>query len=165
MATKANTKVAIRLDRTDMKRIAALFEGVSTRLVNFAPLYEDIIDYVLVPSAAKTFDAEGRPDAWAPLSPSYALRKAKAIGYTQILFWDGDLHDSLATKDGNKYSVRLAGQNRLQFGTTRPWAAVHQDGDATHPARPFVVIQDDDYDTILDMSADYLMGRGLYKDE
>lgn len=159
------SKVAVRMDRTDMKRIAALIEGASTKLVNFAPLYEDIIDYVLVPSAAKTFDAEGRPDGWAPLSPKYALAKARKLGYTQILFYDGFLHDSLATKEGNQYSVRLAGQNRLQFGTTRPWAAVHQDGDATHPARPFVVIQDDDYDTILDMTSDYLMSRGLYRDE
>lgn len=141
----------IRIDRSDIKRVRDLFDGLEASLKDCSPLFTSILRDVLVPSARDTFDAEG--PGWRPLSVAYARRKARAIGYTQILVWSGDLRDSVASESGNEFSIREIGPRRMKFGTTRPWSEVHQ------ATRPFLVVLDADYDEILNLSVDFFLSQ------
>lgn len=154
--------VKYRFDRSDLKTIRDMLGDTGRSLADCTELFWDIQAEVFVPSAAQTFDAGGRPVGWPSLSEAYALRKARAVGHTQILVWSESLMDSVASESGNEYSVREVGKHRMLFGTERPWASVHQDGGGSVPARPFLIVQDEDYEKILDMSVDWLLQNGRY---
>jgi phage gpG-like protein len=98
------------------------------------------------------------------LNEKYALRKAAAIGHTRILVWSETLMESVTTESGTQFSVRDVGKRRMTFGTTVPYAAVHQHGstDGTTPARPFLVMQTEDYEAMLDRTIDYILSVGDY---
>lgn len=158
-------KVQFKFTRSHLKEIREQL-GLETSLKDCSELFQDFMDEVYIPAAADQFDAEGLPDTWHPLSPKYALRKARLIGHTQILVYSGDLRDSLGSKEGNEYSVRKIGPRRMLFGTTRPFAAVHQYGSNRKmniPSRPYLVLLDDDYERMLDMSIDWLAKIGRYE--
>lgn len=148
--------VNIRIDRGFVKQVRETLGGVERKLDDCSELFEDFVKDVFVPSADKTFDAEGRPAAWKPLSEAYALQKARKVGHTQILVYSEKLRDSVATASANEYAVREYGERRMLFGTTRPWAYVHQEN------RPFLVVQDEDYRQILDMTTEWLTLTGRY---
>jgi len=159
--------VKYRFDRSLLKQLRDQLAGVERSLADCEELFIDIRSDVLVPSASKTFDAGGRPSTWEPLSEAYALRKARRVGHTQVLVWSETLRDSIASESGNQYSVWDTGPHRMLFGTEVPYAAAHQYGYAPNnlPERPFLLIQDEDYDKILDMSMDWLMETGRYASE
>ena len=93
-------------------------------------------------SVRRTFEAEGRPLPWTPLSPQYAARKARTWG-TPILVRKGDLLDSL-TEEGNPYVLLHITPRALQYGSTLPYFRAHQYGTDRLPARPMLVLQRQD---------------------
>ena len=96
---------------------------------------------MLIASVHRNFAAGGRPDKWAPLDPEYAAWRAKhAPG--RILVRESALRDSVfATPD----------ERGVTIGAKAPYATIHQRGGRAGrggrsriPARPFLVIQDED---------------------
>jgi len=150
--------VKYKLDRSYVKSVRDLLEDCDTNLKDCSELFEDVMKEVFIPSTEKTFDAEGRPAAWKPLTEAYAKRKQAKIGHTRILVYTETLHDSVALADAREYAYREIGERRIAFGTTRPWAAVHQ------KTRPFLLIQDEDYEKILDLTVDWLVKAGRYEE-
>jgi len=154
--------VKYKIDRSYVKGVRDMIADCDTNLKDCSELFEDVMKEVFIPSTEKTFDAEGRPAAWKPLSTEpnggYARRKMRAIGHTRILVYSEDLRDSVAMADAREYSIRDVGPRRVAFGTERPWAAVHQ------KTRPFLLIQDEDYEKILDLTVDWLVKAGRYEE-
>lgn len=148
--------VKFKLDRSYVKDVRDLIADCDTSLADCAELFDDVMLDVFIPSTEKTFEAEGRPVAWKPLDEAYAKRKAVKVGHTRILVYSDALINSVADVTGDEYSVREIGPRRILFGTTRPWAAVHQKN------RPFLLIQDEDYSKILDMTTEWLVKTGRY---
>ena len=147
----------LRFDRSEIKKIRDLFDELDRTLVDATDLFTDIQQKILIPSAAKTFEAEGRPTKWKPLNAAYARHKRAKLGHTKILVWSGDLRNSVATEAGNEFSIRDVGPYHMKLGTTRPYAEVHQ------KSRPFLVVLDDDYEAIIDRAIDWFVQTGDYE--
>jgi phage gpG-like protein len=118
-------------------------QGFKQRGNNLQPAFLAIARY-LMGSVRRTFEAEGRPSPWAPLSPKYAAWKARVWG-TPILVRKGDLRDSL-TEEGNPYMLLRITPRALQYGSTLPYFRAHQHGlpERNLPARPMLVLQRQD---------------------
>jgi phage gpG-like protein len=125
---------------------------------------------IVVESSQKNFIDGGRPK-WPELSPiTIALRrKGKGAGEPQPLRDTGVLMASI----GNKSSIGIyvLKKDSLRLGTAVSYAAAHQDGVKSTkgfikgkkiPARPFLVIQDEDETKILDLAGEFV--DGLLKD-
>lgn len=153
------SEVSISFDADD---VLTLYTEVDRSLADFMPVFNDIINLVLIPSHQKTFSAEGRPERWPELNPDYASYKRRKLGHDDMLVFSGDLRDSLCTETGNQHSVREMGEKEMAFGTTRPWAKVHQDGDGSHPQREHVLWQDEDGEQAMELARDFVIGVGRY---
>lgn len=134
-------------------------DRVQARLTNFARSTQDLRGFWNDVFAPKYFaqvqdgftlsglqrSAGGRFVAgtrWAPLTPAYAKAKRKAVGQQPILTRHGRLRGSLRWNglglgpDG----IWEPGPKSVRFGTSVPYAPVHQAGrrDGRMPARPFL---------------------------
>lgn len=130
---------------------------------------------------AANFAAGGRP-AWAALAPSTLKQKMamylagrilgrkvggvlvnrrsaqpQAPGALFTLIRSGDLRNSVARRGvkGNITRINPA-EGRLELGTNIPYGAFHQEGTSKMPARPFLELDEKDWDDIYEMVADYL---------
>lgn len=107
---------------------------------------------LLVEAAQGRFREQRGPDgqAWAPLSPAYAKRKAKkGRDPSIVLVLNRYLVDTL------RYQVQ---DDELLVGTDRPYGAVHQLGhpEKNIPARPYLGLSSDDRARVLEVFNDYL---------
>jgi phage virion morphogenesis protein len=109
---------------------------------------------ILLRSIEKNFRAGGRPDKWAELASSTKREKLKT-GHTKILIDRALLKNSI---------VAEVSGNTLTVGTSMPYARIHQKGGqagrslkVTIPARPFLVIQDEDLRWMLKSFEHHLM--------
>lgn len=98
---------------------------------------------VVIPSIRKNFAAEGRP-LWAPLAPATVIDRKGASG--PILDRTGRLL-KVATQFNiwsyTRDSATITGiDSRVKYGK------YHQGGTRKMPARPFVVLQDEDEEQI-----------------
>jgi phage virion morphogenesis protein len=132
---------------------------------DFSPALR-IIGGDLISSIEENFQREGRyasagsmrggTNRWEPLRPSTrALREKAGKWPGKILQVSGHLAASI-TKEVSATSLIL--------GSNLPYAAIHQLGgqagrgrNVTIPARPYLVIQDEDLEDIIDILTDYLM--------
>ena len=112
--------VNVRLDRTFVKQVRDTLGGVERKLDDCSELFEDFVKEVFVPSADKTFDAEGRPLAWKPLSEAYALAKARRVGHTRILVYSEKLLDSVGTALGTRRVARRRTLRHADYCGRRP---------------------------------------------
>lgn len=113
----------------------------------FKEIGEDLVDSSKARFAAQE-DPQGQ--AWAPLSPAYAKRKARKKGATDlILVLNGYLGTTLHYQ---------ATDTDLLIGTDATYGAVHQFGwpEKNIPARPYLGLSDDDRDNILEILDEYL---------
>jgi len=142
--------------------------------------FEQIGEYMMG-SVLKNFEEGGRPDPWAPLKGRTLLARAggarkaikkrgglrkaaaKAIYGHKILIDSGRLRGSIHY---------LAGQSSVQIGSNLVYAATHQygrrftkargsrSGSSTWsniPARPFLVMQEEDRSAVRDILHRYLV--------
>ncbi|MGE0388452.1 MAG: phage virion morphogenesis protein [Gammaproteobacteria bacterium] len=114
------------------------------------PAFKEIGDYLLQSTEAR-FRAQRSPDGvpWAPLSPAYAARKAKAGKGSTLLVLNGYLRDQM------RYQ---ADDDELRFGTDRVYGATHQFGrpEARIPARPVLGLDAADETEIVAILNDHL---------
>jgi len=163
-------------------RLQRALERLDKSLKNLKPAFEEIGE-ILVTSVTRNFEAGGRyrragdwrggSRTWRPLSVA-TLFKGKASRFAtkagkfsnkginflknrKALFQKGNLLNSINWRASN---------DSVQVGTNRVYAAIHQFGGkagrgkkVTIPARPYLVVQDEDLDQALDVLDDFLLGN------
>jgi phage virion morphogenesis protein len=128
--------------------ILELLERLHGRVGNLTPAMRAIGETVRT-SVERNFEAQGRPGKWLP---SQRVRKTGG----QTLSLTGRLRRS--------FSVKATG-SRVSVGTNVVYAAIHQMGGkagrcgkVTIPARPFLMVQDEDWREIERQLAEYITG-------
>lgn len=110
-------------------------------------------------SVDRNFREQGRPVRWRPLSEATIRqrRRGAGVGAPRILQDNGILRASVTSKTGRGSVYRLS-DARLEFGTNLAYANTHQRGDPSRgiPARPFLLIHDEDERAIEQIFADWL---------
>jgi phage virion morphogenesis protein len=93
-----------------------------------------------VQSVQKNFDQEGRPKKWKDWSVEYGewrqAHRGEANGEEKILSLSGVLRNSI---NARPYARRVV------IGTNVEYAATHQFGRGAIPARPYLMVQPEDY--------------------
>lgn len=87
-------------------------------------------------------------EAWAPLSPVTIKKKGHGIILRETYELEASLIGSSTT------SIRRTTDKELEFGTSREWAWIHQNGGVKMPQREFLGINDDGMEKVLDVVAD-----------
>jgi phage virion morphogenesis protein len=128
--------------------IREMLERLQGRTGNLTPVLRAIGETVRT-SVERNFEAQGRPGKWSP-----SQRVLRTGG--QALSLTGRLRCS--------FSVKATG-SQATVGTNVVYAAIHQMGGktgkghkATIPARPFMMVQDEDWAQITRQLADYITG-------
>ena len=146
------------------KQLAAL----DARIRNMRPVFE-VIGETLKASVIRNFELGGRysepgnwrggTNKWQALSPRTIARITKAgdMGHRKILVGEGHLMNSINWK---------ANDEGVEVGTNLIYAAIHNFGGmagrghkANIPARPFLVVQDEDMEEIKHVINDFLTGE------
>jgi phage gpG-like protein len=177
--------IEIRIDLNELKKLGGDLQGISDRAQDFT-IPMKVISTVLVTSIAENFQAGGRPDPWQELSDATLLAKAPK---TAPLIDSGDLFDSIRGDSGPDFAsastdriyariqqlggtidqmVDVPAHERMisqAFG--KPLDKPRKVQVRAHerhmhveiPARPFMVVQDEDLETFGKAIVDYLMGE------
>lgn len=100
------------------------------------------------------FNSGGRRGggSWAPLKPSTVKRKGNAL-----ILRDSDSLFESVTVPGAEFQILDVSSTHIIFGTDRPWAVVHQEGNAHNRARPFIRFLPNDVSRWTTMIARHLM--------
>ena len=108
-------------------------QGLTRRLADPGSLLAPAVP-VLARALERTFEAEGRPQRWAPLAPSTLRRKPPGL---KILQRTGRLRRSL--------NLAIEGRS-IVASTSVPYAPAHQFGVPSRrlPARPFLLWTQED---------------------
>lgn len=137
--------------------VQVLLKRIASRLGSFKPGLE-LIGEIVHASIMKNFEKGGRPE-WKPLSPvTKKIRKEKGKWPGQILVVSGAL----------KRIIYKAGQDRVTFSANPNYAILHQFGAKKGslggglpwgdiPARPFMMVQEEDWDEIKNELGDLLL--------
>ncbi|SFM68021.1 phage virion morphogenesis protein [Thermodesulforhabdus norvegica] len=149
----------------DDREVKDLLAKLQARMHNLRPVMEEIGE-LIVSSVIENFEREGRyaeegswkggSKRWKRLSPvTEELRRRRGHWPGKILTESGRLRSSI------HYS---AGSNEVTVGTNVVYAAIHQFGGKAGrghkveiPARPYLVVQDEDLEAIEEIIIDYLI--------
>ena len=151
--------------KIDDRQINELLRRLRRKMGDLTPVMEEIGE-LIVSSVQENFNRGGRysePGSWRggnkkwkELAPS-TIRERERQGYWpgQILVRTGDLKESITYDAGKDYVI---------VGTWDiDYAAIHQFGGkagrkhaAKIPARPFLVVQDEDLEEIKEIILDYI---------
>lgn len=134
------------------------FAYLSLSFTNFKEPLTDSIKLVVIPSINQNFADEGRPEPWAELA-DYTLsrREDEGFGAGPILERTGKLHRAATAFARWKITTTEAAFD--SFTSTQFYGYIMQEGSAGFwhpggkvsgeiPARPFILVQDDDVDKI-----------------
>lgn len=164
--------VAIRI-RTDTTGATLMLGKLGAAVRNWnVPLRA--FGRILVRSITENFEAEGRPKAWRPLAEATLFsrlgvgrlvgKKGKELKRAQKRLANVKiLQDSGVLKNSQRAEVS---NNTLRVGPTGPaalYGRIHQFGGkagrgkkTTIPARPFLVVQDEDLIELKDLMTDHI---------
>lgn len=143
----AGSQVKIAVEYDDA-RIRAALEGLTKRLGNLQPVFQDVGEYLLLAHDQRFRDQTSpEGDPWVALSEDYRSRKKR--NQDRILVLDDILGATLRYQAGDK---------GLEFGTDRIYAATHQFGrdEADIPARPFLGLAPADEEETLRLIEEHL---------
>lgn len=127
----------------DAENVAAAIELLGEELDDFSEPLAASLELVIIPSIAKNFAAEGRPQ-WAPLADSTLVKRPPG----PILFRTGKLFQATQERsnwDVGRDSISLTGIDSVNY------APFHQFGTREMPARPYVMYQDEDVEQIVEI--------------
>ena len=126
----------------------ALLQRLYQRTGDLSEPLAEIGEQLLL-SHRERWDRQASPDGepWAPLSPAYQARKPRHA--EEILRLEGHLRDTLDYQ---------ADPQTLYFGSPLEYGAAHQFGrdDINLPARPFLGLEPQDKEQVLELLAGYL---------
>lgn len=139
--------------------IQNLLQSLLNRGSNLAPVMREISMNIL-DAVEENFEKEGNAsEQWAPWSDGWRQRRQK-LGFTgdgnKVLTLRGELAASITAQSDN---------DTAEVGTNKKYAAIHQFGgeagrnkSAKIPARPFLVIRDEDREDIKNSIMKHLKG-------
>jgi phage virion morphogenesis protein len=161
--------------KIDDKQALALLERLRARGHNLTPAMKRIGEDV-TKSVKENFNAGGRPEKWEPLAASTLFQIGGGRkGYTK----SGRMTAKAANRVFNHMPLirsgllfssihPVAGPNSVEIGTDRVYGAIHQFGGQAGrgkkvkiPARPYLMVQDEDWPRIANTIADYIVEKGL----
>jgi len=124
--------------------LAPGLSGLADRLSDLSPAL-DRAGEVMHVSIMDNFASQGRPQSWVTLKSETVERK----GHDRILFETGRLIDSISS---------IASADSLRITADVPYARPLQGGagSAGLPARPFLIFQDGDINTIASLIESYI---------
>lgn len=139
--------------KIDNKKVEKALLEIAQKTSNLRPLMKNIAG-IMADSTEENFKVEGRPK-WKDLSEKTKTARKKTGHYPgQILQVSGQLAMSIATQYDNESAV---------IGSNKVYAAIHQLGglagknkSVTIPARPYLVVTDDDFEDILSQTQKYI---------
>lgn len=143
----AGTFTDIKLDDTEFM---AKLDWLTVAFYDLIPIMK-ITGAAVVASIQKNFEDEGRPDGWDPLSPVTIAMRGGGDHILQVAGPAGGLLGSINYQ---------AHSDRVEIGTNKIYAAVHQFGHepGNIPARPFIMVQPGDWTEIGKEIIEYLEG-------
>ncbi|MBW1778636.1 MAG: phage virion morphogenesis protein [Deltaproteobacteria bacterium] len=177
----AGVEITVEIEDEPVKKLLA---EIQNRVRNLEPAM-GLIGEIVQSSILENFEKQGRPTRWAHLSPAtIEQRKKKGKWPGKILQRTGALKRIAYTASATKVeltanapyaAVQQFGARKGEFGTVaaRVKAHVRKIGDKTvtvsgHirtvpvpwgdiPARPFMMVQDEDWDEIIESLKDYIL--------
>ena len=148
---------------TNTKEVLGVFAKAQGMLRDMTPLMR-IVGEIVRTSVVENFQQGGRPEKWAPLSPVTTRRRKKGGADPLIVEgFAGGLMGSIHADAGKDWAlvgtdkiygaVHQFGAAQGEFGTTSrgapiPWGNI--------PARPYLMVQDEDWTEIVDAADKYL---------
>lgn len=141
---------------TNAEKVADELDIIAARCGNLLPAMQ-IIGQTVTASVQKNFMEGGRPSGWQQLAPAtLATKKGGSILVTKG--FGGGLLGSIHAEPA---------ADHVLIGTDKVYAAIHQFGGqagrgqkVTIPARPFLLVQDEDWPEIKEQLNEYiLMGK------
>jgi phage virion morphogenesis protein len=142
-------KLTMSLD-ADMAK--ATLTALRNKMKNITPVMKTV-GQVIRTSIQKNFEKGGRPEGWIRLSKATVAKKRRDIKLVDT----GRLKNSI--------NVR-ASSDRVVVGTNVVYAAIHHFGGQAGrghkvkiPARPYMLVQDEDWKEINEVAADYLLRK------
>jgi phage virion morphogenesis protein len=134
------------------KQLSSLFDKLISKTSDLSPCMRNIA-MIMKETVLENFDRGGRPQSWVP-----SRRVREEGGQTLILKgMSGGLMGSITSKSDKTAAI---------VGTNKDYAELHQFGGrilnsagekaAKVPARPFLVIPDEELQEIMDTILDYL---------
>ncbi len=142
----------------DDKDLQELLKAVKDRIGNLQPAFE-VIGQVIHTSIRRNFEEGGRPKAWQDLADSTKKQRAKKNKWPgQILVMSGE-------KDGLLSSISYdAMPEKLVLVANKKYAAIQHFGGMAGkgrkvkiPARPYMMIQDEDWAEIKAALNDFII--------
>ncbi len=147
--------------KIDAKEVSHLVKGMAERMGNAKPAME-IIGETVFSSIQRNFEEGGRPDSWAYLRPKTITAREKKMK------WPGQILVIKGVGGGLLGSISYdAEPNRVTISANKEYAAIHHFGGqagrnhaATIPARPYMLVQDEDWPEITMALNEFIMGEG-----
>ncbi len=139
--------------KIDNKKVEKALLEIAQKTSNLRPLMKNIAG-IMADSTEENFKEEGRPK-WKDLSEKTKTVRKKTGHYPgQILQVSGQLALSVTTQYDDTSAI---------IGSNKVYAAIHQLGGqagknkkTTIPARPYLVVTDDDFEDILSQTQKYI---------
>lgn len=139
--------------KIDNKKVEKALLEIAQKTSNLRPLMKNVAG-IMADSTEENFKEEGRPK-WKDLSEKTKTARKKSGHYPgQILQVSGQLALSVITQYDDSSAV---------IGSNKVYAAIHQLGGQAGknkktiiPARPYLVVTDDDFEDILSQTQKYI---------
>jgi phage gpG-like protein len=140
-----------------IEQLTNVVQGVQDQFdrADYAPTFEQELD-ALRSAHRGFFDSATDPSgaAWKPLAPSTVAKK----GHATILVEGTELRESLVGENSSSIAEVINeganNQHSLVFGTSREFAALHQEGTTRTPQRMHVGLNDRIIDEFVEKLAD-----------
>lgn len=144
--------ISVNINVTGLDQAQNKLSQLQGILTSFAPELQAVGDYLLDFYTNEVYDTQGGTygSGWAPLSPAYAIQKAKLYPSGTILIASGHMRAS------NTLSV---GDTSALIENTTDYAGYHQDGTPKMPARPLMLVDQERLDQIAIRFRDSLNSR------
>ncbi len=127
------------------KELSRTFETLGEAVRDMKDAWVGVVEQVLIPMAKEQFATEGvRVGQWKPLNKEYAEWKARKGFIPRILQRTGLMKESLERSGpGKGMGVFRADEQGMEYGTSVPYAIIHQTGSkkvANHPPQRRILI-------------------------
>ena len=130
--------------RVDARIVSRRLKKAARNAERMQAAFRDVGEIALR-SIRKNFDDGGRPKSWPKRKTRYSGRRRR----NKLLIDTGQLVNSLTYQATNQH---------VDIGTNVEYAATHHFGRGGIPARPFLMLQDEDDRPIRDAILDHLKG-------
>jgi len=121
--------------KTDTDRFEKIFDARESALRDFSDPLSKFGEFLIDTHIPYQFHAQGAPDPWAPLSPSYAVQKMARWGARPLLLASGTMYRGFSYR-ATKFTLKI--KNITDYATH------HQTGTRKMPARKWLQLGDND---------------------